>query len=145
MSHYTPVALAAYAAAGLGNTDPMKTGYTAFRIGVIGFIIPFMFIYRPALILEGPFLMIITSFLATSLGVYTLCAAAQGYLLGGLILVKRVILFIAALLLIVPGFITDAIGFFLFLIVFFPKCTRDPKEKISLIKPRELKKVEVFE
>jgi len=124
-----PVALAAYAAAGLGNTDPMKTGYTAFRIGVTGFIIPFMFIYRPALILEGSFLMIITSFLATSLGVYALCAATQGYLLGKLILIKRVILFIAALLLIVPGFITDAIGLFLVLIIFFPQMYQRSKRK----------------
>jgi TRAP transporter 4TM/12TM fusion protein len=124
-----PVALAAYAAAGLGNTDPMKTGYTAFRIGVTGFIIPFMFIYRPELILEGSFLMIITSFLTTSLGVYALCAAAQGYLLGELILVKRVILFIAALLLIVPGFITDAIGFFLVLIIFLSQMYQRSKRR----------------
>jgi TRAP transporter 4TM/12TM fusion protein len=124
-----PVALAAYAAAGLANTDPMKTGYTAFRIGVTGFIIPFMFIYKPALILEGPFLIIITSFFITSLGVYSLCAATQGYLLGELVLIKRVILFIAAILLVAPGFITDVTGIFLFLIVFLPQMYQRSKRK----------------
>jgi len=124
-----PVALAAYAAAGLANTDPMKTGYTAFRLSIAGFILPFMFVYGPSLILEGPIVTIITSFITALLGVYALSAALQGYLLGELILIKRFILFIAALLLIVPGFITDAIGIFLFLLVIFPQMYQRSKRK----------------
>ena len=48
-----PVALAAYAAASLAHTDPMKTGWTAVRFGWIAFIIPFLFIRSPSLLLEG--------------------------------------------------------------------------------------------
>jgi TRAP-type uncharacterized transport system fused permease subunit len=124
-----PVALAAYAAAGLANTDPMKTGYTAFRLSIAGFILPFMWVYGPSLILEGPIFIIITSFITALLGVYALSAALQGYLLGELILIKRFILFIAALLLIVPGFITDAIGIFLFLLVILPQMYQRSKRK----------------
>ena len=50
-----PVALAAYAAASLANTDPMKTGWIAMRFGWIAFIIPFLFIRAPSLLLEGSF------------------------------------------------------------------------------------------
>ena len=48
-----PVAIAAYAAASLAQTDPMKTGWTAVRFGWIAFIIPFLFIRSPSLLLEG--------------------------------------------------------------------------------------------
>ncbi len=47
-----PVALSAYAAAGIAGADPMKTGFTAFRLGLVGFIIPFIAVYRPALLLQ---------------------------------------------------------------------------------------------
>ncbi len=60
LSHITPpVALAAYAGASLAGAPPMKTGFAAWRIGLVGFIVPFMFVYGPALILEDSVLNII--------------------------------------------------------------------------------------
>jgi len=57
-----PVCMAAYAASGIAQASPNRIGYTAMRLGIAGFIVPFMFVYGPALILEGSLLEIISVF-----------------------------------------------------------------------------------
>ena len=74
-----PVALAAYAAASLANTDPMKTGWIAMRFGWIAFVIPFLFIRSPSLLLEGSLTSIVIAFITALLGVWLICAAFAGY------------------------------------------------------------------
>lgn len=113
-----PVAVAAYAGAGLAGSDPMKTGYAAWRLGLSAFILPFMFVYGPTLLLQGSFQMILLTIVTSVLGIYVLSAAIQGYMFGNLGVMKRIVLLCGSLLLIIPGLITDLIGFALVFFIF---------------------------
>ncbi|NLG80652.1 MAG: TRAP transporter permease [Firmicutes bacterium] len=74
-----PVALSAYAGAAIAGADPMRVGWTAFKFGLISFVIPYMMIYRPRLMMIGTALEIILAALFTTIGVLALVAAVQGY------------------------------------------------------------------
>ena len=105
-----PVALAAYAAGGLAKANPFKVGFTACRLGLSAFIIPFTFVMSPELLLMGEPLNILLAFLTASIGVFALSAAAMGYLKRRLNILERILGFVAAIALIFPGITTDAIG-----------------------------------
>ncbi|MBI5969335.1 MAG: TRAP transporter permease [Deltaproteobacteria bacterium] len=105
-----PVAVAAYAGAAIAGSDPMRTGYTAWRLGLAAFIVPFMFIYGPPLIMVGTFFEIIQASITSLIGVALLAASLQGFVLTHLRIVERIFLFGAALLLIKPGWKTDLAG-----------------------------------
>jgi TRAP transporter 4TM/12TM fusion protein len=106
-----PVALAAYAGAGIAGANPAKTGYTAFWLGMAGYIIPFMFIYGPELMLIGHPLNIIWATLTATLGIIFLAAAVQQCMYQKTIWYESLMFFAAALLLIKPGLTTDLLGF----------------------------------
>lgn len=113
-----PVALAAYAGAGIAGADPMRTSVTSFKVGLAAFIVPFMFFYSPAMLMEGSVVEIVHIAITATLGVMMLSAAVQAYLLvpiGGL---SRLALLAGALLLIAGGWLTDAIGIALGVTVF---------------------------
>src|SRR5699024_5778854 len=76
-----PVALAAYAASAISGANPHKIGFIACRMALVAFVIPFMFIYGPSLILEGSALSIIIAALSAVIGVFALSAAVEGFLL----------------------------------------------------------------
>jgi len=106
-----PVAIAAFAAAGIADADPMKTGWQAVRLGIVSFLIPFMFIWKPSLLMIGhPGVILLTA--ATVIGgVALLASAIEGYLPGGNIKWSSSIILIgAALLLMMPGWQTDLLG-----------------------------------
>lgn len=105
-----PVAVAAYAGAAIAGTDPMRTGYTAWRLGLAAFIVPFMFIYGPPLIMVGTPMEILAASLTAVIGVTFLASALQGFALARMNSVERITLFGAALLLIKPGWVTDLAG-----------------------------------
>lgn len=106
-----PVALAAYAGAGIAGANPAKVGWTATRLGIAGFLIPFIFVYSPVLLLEDAHvLQVIWALITASVGVVSLAGSVIGFLNGSLDRMQRVLLFAAALLLIDPGLITDAAG-----------------------------------
>ncbi|NLG86259.1 MAG: TRAP transporter permease [Firmicutes bacterium] len=115
-----PVALAAYTGAGIAGANPAKVGWTAFRMSLAGFIIPFIFVYSPALMLHGTSVPnIIIAVITSIIGVISLAAATQNYLLQALNIIQRVMLFAAALTLIIPGLLTDLIGLGLLAGVYF--------------------------
>lgn len=107
-----PVALAAFAAAGIAGTDPMKTSVTAFRLGLAAFIIPFMFFFSPQLLMEeGSTLEIAYASVTAIIGIYILAAGIQGYFFKkATSWYSRVLLFGAALLLMLSGLVTDLAG-----------------------------------
>lgn len=113
-----PVALAAYAGAGIAKSDPWKTGITAFQLGIAGFIIPFMFVYAPELLLIGSVGKIIMTFTTATLGIVSLAAGVQACLLVPTKWYETIVLLAVAFLMIKPGLITDSIGFGLFALVF---------------------------
>jgi TRAP transporter 4TM/12TM fusion protein len=105
-----PVALAVFAAAGLARADIWTTGWAAVRAGAPAYIVPFMFVYEPALLLIGDWTTSLHATLTASLGVILLAAGLFGYLLRPASAWQRAVLIVAALLLIKPGWITDLIG-----------------------------------
>ncbi len=114
-----PVATASYAAASITKTSPTQLGYEGWRIGLAGYIIPFMFIYSPTLLMQGSVPSILQSIITATVGIYALAACLEGYLHGKLPIYLRITLFVAALLLLDGGMATDVIGVVVFLAVLF--------------------------
>ncbi len=106
-----PVALAVFAAAALAKASLWSAGWQAVRIGAAGFIVPFMFVYEPALLMIGDWPAILLATFTATVGCVTLAAGLFGYLVRPCVAWERAVLIVAALLLIVPGWITDLIGF----------------------------------
>jgi TRAP transporter 4TM/12TM fusion protein len=105
-----PVALAVFAAASLAKTSMWDAGWAAMRVGAAGYIVPFMFVYEPALLMIGPWYVTALAFASAVIGVMTLAASLHGYLLAALAMWQRVALFIAAILLIAPELISSIFG-----------------------------------
>ncbi len=97
----------------------MKTGFRGMQLALAAFIVPFMFVRSPALMLDGNITTIISVLITSMIGIYALAAGLVGYLVNSRInMVQRVLLLIAALLLMDPGFNTDVIGVIIFVAVF---------------------------
>lgn len=105
-----PVAIAAYAASGIARSNPMSTSITAVRLAAVAFIIPFMFVYGPALIFQGGIVEIILSFATALVGIYALSVGLEGFLKQPITIISRLILFVGAVLLINVGVLYDIIG-----------------------------------
>jgi TRAP-type uncharacterized transport system fused permease subunit len=105
-----PVALAAYAAAGLSGANLWSSGLMAFVLAIPGFLIPYAFVFDQAILLQGDLARGAAIIGAAAIGVIALSAATGGYLLGPLSWPVRAILFAAAPLLIDPAFTTTLIG-----------------------------------
>ncbi|ABM61153.1 TRAP transporter permease [Halorhodospira halophila] len=105
-----PVALAAYAAAGIAGTDPLRTAVTAFKIGLAAFIVPFMFFYSPAILGEGTWTEIARVGVTASVGIFLLAAAVQGWLFGHVPWLLRGVLLAGAISMIYGGIYSDLAG-----------------------------------
>jgi TRAP-type uncharacterized transport system fused permease subunit len=108
-----PFALAAYAAAAIADSDPVKTGLTAFRITIVAFIVPFFFVYNPSIILHGTFLQIIIGVCTAIIGCSALAISVSGYLHAKISIFNRLVLAISSVLLFIRGGITDIVGLLL--------------------------------
>ena len=106
-----PVALASFAAAGLSGGDPMKTGVASVKLAIAGFIVPFMFVFSPQLMLidttlaEGAWTAV-----TACIGVFMLAVAVEGYFCAKVALWLRAGILVGALGLMNPGMVTDAVG-----------------------------------
>ena len=113
-----PVSLAAFAAAGISGSPALKTAVAAALLAGAGFLVPFMFVYGPELLLIGNPVEIMLAFVTGLLGVIALASAGMGYARRPLRVWERVIALGAALLLVYPGLPTDAFGLLLLAFVF---------------------------
>jgi TRAP-type uncharacterized transport system fused permease subunit len=111
------VALAVFAAAGLAKAGMWESGWQAMRIGAAGFIVPFMFVYEPALLMIGSWSEVLPVVLSATLGCVLLAAGLFGYLLRECSAWQRAALIATALLLIKPGWATDLAGLALLALV----------------------------
>lgn len=127
-----PVALASFAAAGLSGGDPMKTGVASVKLAIAGFIVPFMFVFSPQLMLinttffEGAWTAI-----TACIGVFLLAVSVEGYFLTTVAAWFRVVIAVGALGLMQPGLLTDAIGIATLVLVFFVQKRKANAEKAS--------------
>jgi TRAP transporter 4TM/12TM fusion protein len=110
-----PVAMGSFIAAGIAGAKPMATAWTACRIGLVLYIIPFYIIYNPVLMLEGSLGQIIEAIFSSVFGIIALSAAIQGYLFRKTTMMERIGLFIASNALIWPGILTDFVGIIILL------------------------------
>ncbi|MDH1179537.1 TRAP transporter permease [Achromobacter mucicolens] len=116
-----PVALAAYAAAGMAGSDPFKTGNTAFRLGITKLIVPFVFVFSPSLLISVQgftwYEFFVTLF-GCMVGLVLLSAALSRFLLVGMKSWERWLCTIGALLTIIPGLTSGIIGLVICIPVF---------------------------
>lgn len=112
-----PVCVTAFAGAAIAEAKPMETGFVSCKLGLVAFIIPFMFVYQPALLLIGSTSEIILACISSIIGVIGLAAGLQGYLITNAKIWERPLLFFGGLMLIYPGLYTDFIGFGLMILV----------------------------
>jgi TRAP transporter 4TM/12TM fusion protein len=105
-----PVALAAYAGAGIAKCSPMKTAIEACKIGFAGFIVPFIFAYNPAMLLQGEFVDIISVTITALFGVIAMSMGFQGWLFIKINYVLRLILIAAGMGMVIPGTVSDIAG-----------------------------------
>jgi len=106
-----PVAMAAYASAGIARANPVRSGVIAFKLGIAGFIVPYLFVLNPELVLVGSNgFNTALMFFSTMLGVIGLGMVLTGFYCRTLFLYERAVTFAASLLLLVPGLVTDISG-----------------------------------
>lgn len=106
-----PVALASYAAAGISGANPLETSVASFKIGIAAFIVPFMFFYNSAILMDGSVLEILIAGASAIFGVFLLSSGVQGWFLGAkAVWILRLALMVAALFMIEGGVVTDLIG-----------------------------------
>jgi len=116
MSFVTPpVCVAAFVAAGIAQSTPMKTGFTAMRLGIGAYLVPFAFCYATALLLKGSFWEIIVATTATLLAVASIAVGFSGYFFKKLSLLATAGFVLAGVLLIVPRFEAAGIGCLIFI------------------------------
>ncbi|TYP50898.1 TRAP transporter permease [Thermosediminibacter litoriperuensis] len=107
-----PVALAAFAGAGIAKANPLKTGFNAAKLAIAAFLVPYIFVYNPSLLLinvhgfEQIFLIIATSLI----GIIAVSSAVSGYLITNQSVIERLIFFSGGILLVTPGLRTDLVG-----------------------------------
>jgi TRAP transporter 4TM/12TM fusion protein len=106
-----PTALCVYVASNIAGAPFQRTCWTACRLAVGGFLLPFFFVFGPALVLVGSWPRIATSFVTGTIGIVALAVALQGYLLRPLTWVDRALALAGAVLLIHVGWLTDLAGF----------------------------------
>lgn len=105
-----PIMLAVFAASGIAESNPWRTGFTAVNLAAAGFLVPYLFVYGPELLLIGSPVDIVASVGTALVGVVALSAGTQGYLYAPTHILERVALVVGAVVLIAPGMTTDLVG-----------------------------------
>ena len=105
-----PVAIAVFAACGIARSPIWETSMISVRLALTGYIIPFMFVFGPSLLMIGHWTTVLTSAITAFIGVSFLAIGLQGYLFAPLRWLPRLLFIAAAFTLIKPGIVTDAIG-----------------------------------
>jgi len=105
-----PVALAVFAASGIAKSDLWSTGWAAVKIGAAGFIVPYMFVYSPSLLMIGDWPTIASSCVSAVIGVVLFAGGLHGYFITATNFWQRPMLVVAGLMLIKPGWESDLFG-----------------------------------
>jgi TRAP transporter 4TM/12TM fusion protein len=112
-----PVCLASFTAAGIAGADSWKTGWKGTQFAMVAFLIPFIFIYDPGILLIGSIFSIIKATAILFLGCFLIAAGMAGYLFNPLNKIERFILVTGAILVVIPETITDIIGFCIAIVI----------------------------
>ena len=126
-----PVALASFAAAAIANARSWEVGWQGMRFAIAGFLIPYMFVLGPAMVLIGDWWDIALSVITGFFGTAALAGSVQGWLLTRCGRWERIVLFIGALCLIKPGWITDIIGAAIMVTIIMLQLARKKKAALA--------------
>jgi TRAP transporter 4TM/12TM fusion protein len=129
-----PVALASYAAAGIAKADINKTGWQAFGLALSGVLIPFAFVFSPSLLLIGSWQVILMSTATAILGIVCLSIGIIGWFGDNISVSMRTLFAVASILLIIPGWSSDAIGLLLFSLLVAKRLTVYLKVKTASVR-----------
>lgn len=106
-----PVALAAYAGSAIAKSNPMKTAFTASKLAIAAFIVPYVICLSPSLILiDTTVWEVVLISLTSFIGIFAVSSALEGFLKRQMSVAVRVVLAVGGLLMIFPGLLTDGIG-----------------------------------
>ncbi|HET9855402.1 MAG TPA: TRAP transporter permease [Methylomirabilota bacterium] len=108
-----PTCLSPFAAAAIAGSPPMATAWQAMRLGAVLFIVPFMFVYSPELLMLGSWPEILFAFVRAGLGIFCLAAGLQGWLRCRATALDRTVLLAAGILFVVPNLVADLGGLLL--------------------------------
>ena len=128
-----PVALAAYAGAGIAGSDPMKTGVTAFKLALAGFIVPYIYVYNPILLfIDVEAAQMVQAICTALIGVFLLAMSTIGYFKAYMPWYLRILAFIGALGLLTPGTITDLCGLAVLVLIYVVQTMKAKKIAASV-------------
>jgi TRAP transporter 4TM/12TM fusion protein len=128
-----PVALAAFAGSAIAKSDPLKTGIIASKLAIAAFIIPYVFVFNPALLLINTTPIQVVQIVITSiLGMVGIGAAMEGYFITNANKLERVAFLIGGLMLVDPGAITDVIGLVILGLLFVYQKKKAAKQNIKI-------------
>ncbi len=122
-----PVALASFAGAAIAKSPPMATAVESSKVGIAKYIVPFAFIYNPALLMEGSYWISLYSLLSVLLAYWSMTLGLEGYLNKPLNVYTRIIAFISSILLLLPplsifygisGFLLNGVGLVILIFVY---------------------------
>ena len=122
-----PVCVASYTAAGIADADAMKTGLRGMLFALVGFLVPFVFVYNPALLLQGSVMEIVLGAAQLLAGSYFLAVTVAGFYKTTANVIERALTFVAAMCLITPETITSIVGLVLGVVVLFLNVERAKK------------------
>lgn len=124
-----PVCVASYTAAGIADANSMKTGLKGFTFAMVGFMVPFVFVYNPAILLQGTVVEIILAVVQLALGTFFLAVMVSGFFKSDLKIWERIALFAAAVCLIAPELISSIVGIALGILMLILNVIRSRKAK----------------
>ena len=106
-----PVALAAYAGSAIAKSNPMKTALNASRLAIAAFIVPYIFALNPAMLFIDASVVDVALIIVTSLiGLYGVAGGLEGYMMGNMNVIQRIMAVVGGLCMLIPGTVTDIIG-----------------------------------
>jgi len=126
-----PVCLAAFAASGIAKSKPMRTGFNATKLAIAAFIIPYIFVLSPQiLMIEGTLTDSILSIITAIIGMIGISAGMIGFWFDKMPIWQRVLSVLGGLILIYPGLITDTLGFTSLAIIFVLQMNAGRRNKV---------------
>ncbi|MGI6442476.1 MAG: TRAP transporter large permease subunit, partial [Synergistaceae bacterium] len=131
-----PVALAAYAGAGIAGSDPMKTGVTSFKLALAGFLVPYVYVYNPILLFIGveSHFHLVQAIGTALLGVFLLAMSTIGFFKTKVIWPLRLLAFGGALGLLIPGTRSDLMGLAVLVLIYIVQTIKYKKQKKEMAK-----------
>ncbi|WP_216830324.1 TRAP transporter permease [Alkalihalobacterium elongatum] len=127
-----PVALSSFLAAGIAKAKPMPTSFQGLKLSLAAFLLPFIFAANPALLFyETTFIEVVLVTVTSVMGIVALAASLEGYFLGMVSKLERITLFLSAILMLVPGFITDVFGITIILLIAFKSYLKSKKQLLG--------------